>query len=126
MKCTGEKCPLPFVSGRKVTKCTAHNCPHRTKPQTIGDRIRAMCKTDDGIAKILLALDISLVEDGKEFTHLYCDGKNNCIDEDDEITCNAEKRTACILRWLRQPAEQAPPTTMAAEEKQYSGLIEED
>lgn len=95
-------------------------------PPTIGDRIRAMVATDEGIAKILLGLDISLAEDGREFTHLYCDGKNNCITEDDGIICTNEMRTACILRWLQKPAEQTPPATMAEYEKQHSGLIEEE
>lgn len=76
------------------------------KPLTNGDRIRSMVATDEGIAKILLSLDIYLAEDGREFTHLYCDGKNGCITEDDNIICTDEMRTACILRWLQQPAEE--------------------
>lgn len=74
--------------------------------RTNGDRIRAMVATDEGIAKILLSLDISLAEDGREFTHLYCDGKNGCITEDDNIICTDEMRTACIQRWLQQPAKE--------------------
>lgn len=83
------------------------------KPSTTSnaDRIRAMVATDAGIAKILLALDISFAEDGREFTHLYCDGKNNCITEDDEIICTDEMRTACIMRWLQRPAEEVKRET---------------
>lgn len=78
----------------------------REKPLTNADRIRAMVATDEGIAKILLSLDIYLAEDGREFTHLYCDGKNGCITEDDNIICTDEMRTACIQRWLQQPAKE--------------------
>lgn len=95
------------------------------EPRTVGDKIRAMCATDEGIAKILLSLDISLADDGKEFTHLYCDGKNNCITEEDDISCTDEKRTACIIRWLQSPA--APQSSTADDEyKLFSGLIEEE
>ena len=107
MKCT--ECP-------DYRKCSKENdlrklrgrCPKAKKQKipTIADKIRAMLATDEGIAKILMSLDISLAEDGKEFTHLYCDGKNGCITEDDDIICTDEMRTACILRWLQQPAKE--------------------
>lgn len=110
MKCA--ECP-------DYRKCSKENdlrrlrgrCPKAKKQKipTIADKIRAMVATDEGIAKILLALDISLVEDGREFTHLYCDGKNGCITEDDDIICTDEMRTACIVRWLSQPAEEDWP-----------------
>ena len=95
-------------------------------PDTNADRIRAMCATDEGIAKIILSLDLSLSEDGKEFTHLYCDGKNNCITEDDSIICTDEMRKSCIIRWLREPANATTTATMTEEDKLYSGLIEEE
>lgn len=114
------------VCGVCIDREGRHYLPGVRQPTTIGDQIRAMFATDEGIAKILLALDISLVEDGREFTHLYCDGKNNCITEDDNIVCTDEMRTACILRWLQQPAEQAPTATVAEYEKQHSGLIDEE
>lgn len=101
-----------FNCARSDSNCEVwHNCGDdcpgwEPKKLTIADRIRAMFATDEGIAKILLALDISLAEDGREFTLLYCDGKNNCITEDDGIICTDEMRTACILRWLQQPAKE--------------------
>lgn len=73
---------------------------------TYADRIRAKISSDEGIADILLALDITLAEEGKEFTRLYCHGDNGCVDENDDITCNDEMRKNCILRWLRQPADE--------------------
>lgn len=94
------------------------------KIDTIGDNIRAMFATDEGIAEVLLALDITLADDGKEFTMYYCDGKNNCIDEDGNITCTDEMRKACIVRWLRRPVEGTKPTM--TEEMQDSGLVEEE
>ena len=97
-ECRNGRCP------EFLFKCKT-SCDYIV-PMTIADRIRAMVATDEGIAKILLALDISLVEDGREFTHLYCDGKNNCITEDDDIVCTDEMRTACILRWLQQTAKE--------------------
>lgn len=90
---------------KEVANLTNH-IQENPKPQTNADRIRAMVATDEGIAKILMSLDISLAEDGKEFTHLYCDGKNGCITEDDDIICTDEMRTACIVRWLQQPAKE--------------------
>lgn len=94
-------------------------------PSTAGDKIRAMFATDEGIADILLGLDISFEDTGREFSLLYCDGKNNCIDEDGNITCTDEMRKACILRWLRQPAEGTHHTISNYEDKQESGLLEE-
>lgn len=94
------------------------------KIDTIGDNIRAMFATDEGIAEVILALDITLADDGKEFTMYYCDGKNNCIDEDGNITCTDEMRKACIVRWFRRPVEGTKPTM--TEEMQDSGLVEEE
>lgn len=94
--------------------------------QSIGDKIRAMFATDEGIAKILLGLEISFEDTGREFTLLYCDGKNNCVNENGGITCTDEMRKACILRWLRQPAEETPRPVWPHEDKQESGLLEED
>ena len=38
-----------------------------------------------------------------EISLLWCDGKDNCYDEDGEILCNEERHKACILRWLQSP-----------------------
>ena len=93
--------------------------------ETIGDKIRALLTTDEGIADILLKLDITLEESGDDFTDLYCDGQNNCITEDDDIICTDEMRKSCIERWLRKPAV-ATPYVVIDEDKIHSGLIEED
>ena len=38
-----------------------------------------------------------------EISLLWCDGKDNCIDKDGEVTCDDERHKACILRWLQSP-----------------------
>lgn len=103
---------LPYIPPEKTPLPT----------MTIGDKLRAMFATDEGIAELFLALDVSRAE---EFTMYYCDGKNNCID-DGEITCNDEMRKACILRWLHKPAEETPRIVWPHEDKDESGLLEED
>ena len=95
-------------------------------PRTIGDKIRDLVASDEGIAEIMLRLDLSMLEDGREFTHLYCDGKNSCVTEDDSIICTDEKRKICIMSWLKQPAESVKPIFVDDEDKTHSGLIEED
>ena len=97
--------------------------PPQLPTMTNADKIRAMFATDEGIAELFLALDVSRAE---EFTLYYCDGKNNCIDEDGEITCTDEMRKACILRWLRQPAEEPRRIVWPYDDKEESGLLEED
>ena len=92
---------------------------------TNAEKIRSVCASVEGIANILLRLDITLVESGDEFTGLYCDGQNNCITEDDDIICTDEMRKSCIERWLRKPAV-AAPSIVIDEDKTHSGLIEED
>lgn len=94
--------------------------------QSIGDKIRAMFATDEGIAKILLGLEISFEDTGREFTLLYCDGKNTCIEENGDITCTDEMRKACILRWLRKPAEETRPIIWPHDDKEESGLTEDE
>lgn len=100
--------------------------PELPPTRSIADKIRAMFATDEGIADILLGLDITFEDTGKEFPLLYCNGKNNCIDEDRGITCTDEMRKACILRWLRKPAEETRTIVWPCEDKQESGLLEED
>ena len=92
---------------------------------TNAGKIQSVCATVEGIANVLLRLDITLAESGDDFTDLYCDGQNNCITEDDDIICTDEKRKSCIERWLRQPAV-ATPCVVIDEDKIHSGLIEED
>lgn len=101
----GKNCELyaEFADG---SWCDIFNESALKQPMTNADRIRAKISSDEGIADILLALDITLAEDGGDFTRLYCHGDNGCVDENDDITCNDEMRKACILRWLRQPVEE--------------------
>lgn len=49
-KCTGENCPMQI--GYDVENCAAiEECPYRTWPVTIADRIRSM--TDNEMAGVL-------------------------------------------------------------------------
>ena len=95
-------------------------------PRTIGDKIRDLVASDEGIAEIMLRLDLSMLEDGREFTHLYCDGKNGCITGDDDIFCTDEKRKLCIMSWLEQPVESAKSIFADDEDKTHFGLNKED
>ena len=115
--------PCNTMRYRGSTCAAQRACYGLGDPSTVGDKLRAMFATDEGIAELFLALDVSRAE---EFTLYYCDGKNNCIDEDGEITCNDEMRKACILRWLRKPAEQTPRIILDDGEKTECGLLEED
>jgi hypothetical protein len=73
------------------------------KTMTNADRIRAM--TDAELAEKIYQLN-TLNAEGRDFSLLFCDGKANCIDAAGNISCNDEREKACILRWLRQIAEE--------------------
>lgn len=74
------------------------------KPQTNADRIRAM--SDEEPADKLHQLYLIFSDEGYyDFGRLFCDGKAGCIDEGGEVHCNDDRRKACIIRWLQQPAE---------------------
>lgn len=121
INCPVKPCNTMMYRG---STCAAQRaCYGLGDPSTVGDKIRAMFATDEGIAELFLALDVSRAE---EFTLHYCDGKNNCIDEAGEITCNDEMRKACILRWLHKPAEKTRTIVWPYEDKEESGLLEED
>lgn len=90
-----------------------------TYKKTIADRIRSMSDEElcDAFFRLIYAFDPAT---------WFCKGKKECaalMDADKEIP--DEMCKACLLAKLRQPAEDPAPT-MAAEEKQHSGLIEED
>lgn len=64
---------------------------------TYGDKIRSM--TDEELAKAIIAFERTTGD--YELSVYYCDGNNNCIDEDGNILCSDEMRKACVERWLR-------------------------
>lgn len=82
------------------------------KIETIADRIRSM--SDQELAEFM------------NEEHNYCKNLPKC-----EEALNTEDLipdhwcVACLLEWLRQPVDGTKPATMT-EEKQDSGLIEED
>lgn len=117
--------PCNTMRYRGSTCAAQRACYGLGDPSTVGDKLRAMFATDEGIAEILLGLEITFEDTGREFPLLYCDGKNNCIDEDGGITCTDEMRKACILRWLHKPAAETPPIVWPHEDKQESGLLED-
>lgn len=98
MRCTGEKCKLGALT-KDVTACTAHNCPDRTLPPSNADRIRAM--SDEELVEAmcsLSALDV-LVD--------FCQRKPECdamLETKDGVPDELCK--ACLLEWLRKPAEE--------------------
>lgn len=78
------------------------NCEN--KIVTNADRIRAM--SDEELADKLHQLYLIFSDEGYyDFGRLFCDGKAGCINEDGEVHCNDDRRKACIIRWLQQPAE---------------------
>lgn len=80
---------------------------------TIADKIRAM--SDEELAELLngeLGFCKNLLKCGKKLLK--------------ELHIPDAWCKECILKWLREPADATKPATMADEEKQHSGLIEED
>lgn len=60
-KCTGENCPMQV--GYDVEKCAAiDECPYRTWPVTIADRIRTMSDTE--LAGVLYNFRIDFITQG--------------------------------------------------------------
>lgn len=109
MKC--RECP-------DYTKCVKEsnlaikrkNCPRAKteKVKTNADRIRAM--SDEEQAEAFYNL-VDKIQTGtmNDLSDLYCDGKNDCIDKDGNVTCTPDMEKACVLRWLRSPAKEDLP-----------------
>lgn len=102
----GGEYRLQFETNNKeyylLMQTTARRCVDG-KPTTNADRIRAM--SDAELADKIYQLN-TLNAEGRDFSLLFCDGKANCIDAAGNISCNDEREKACILRWLRQIAEE--------------------
>ena len=81
-KCTGVRCPMQY--GYKVEECNHTDCPYRTEPITNADRIRAM--SDEELANIMAGTPICK----ERYIDCLKDGRD----------CEA-----CLLEWLKQPAE---------------------
>ena len=88
----------------KVSHQCGKDCPGH-EILTNADRIRAM--SDDQLAESLHNLYSKIGEGSYDMGKLFCDGKVGCITEDGTIICDEKKEKACVLRWLRQPAEVA-------------------
>lgn len=110
--CYGKQdfCDQAICSGA----CEFHDgsgCEYR-KTETRADRIRAM--SDEELANFM------------NEEHNYCKNLPKCheaLNTDDLIPdhwC-----AACLLEWLQQPVEGTKPATMATDEKQESGLLED-
>ena len=79
--------------------------PDPRREQTVADGIRS--KTDAELAAMIHGLYSKLAEGTlNDLSDLFCDGKNNCIDKDGNITCTPEMEKACVLRWLRSLAKE--------------------
>ena len=86
------------------SECDKFNRQIMDKPMTNADRIRAM--SDEELADNLHQLYLAFSDEGYcDIGKLFCDGKAECIDADGEVHCNEERRKACIMRYLQQPAE---------------------
>lgn len=75
-----------------------------TNVLTHGDRFRAMTDTEyaDGLYRLFL---LTAEQDGGNVSEHWCDGKDCYLEDEDEFICNEERHKACILRWLRSPAD---------------------
>ena len=87
-------------------------------PKTRADRIRSM--TDEELAVYIQ----SLMNEGD--TGFHCQQKKECSDLLECDECPPEEWcTKCMIAWLQQPIEE-PKLPNIFEDKQESGLIEED
>ena len=88
-----------YAAGRRSAGATGS-----LREQTVADSIRS--KTDEELAATIHGLYSKLAEGTlNDLSDLFCDGKNNCVDKDGNITCTPEMEKACVLRWLRSPAK---------------------
>ena len=71
-------------------------------PDTIADCIRRM--DDRTLAKAIR----EIASGNDELSQLYCHGDMGCVTGDGEIVCDEASEEACILKWLQQPAPDAP------------------
>ena len=89
-----------YTAGRRSAGATGS-----LREQTVADGIRS--KTDEELAAMIHGLYSKLAEGTlNDLSDLFCDGKNNCIDKDGNITCTPEMEKACVLRWLRSLAKE--------------------
>ena len=120
MKCA--ECPdYRECSRTKDLRIHRRRCPkaNQEKVFTFADRIRAMADEGlcDAIFQLIYAADPAM---------WFCKGKKECgdlMDADKDIP--DEMCKACLLAKLREPVDGTKPVTMN-EEKQDSGLVEED
>ena len=115
--CYGKKdfCDQAICSGA----CEFHDgsgCEYR-KIETIADRIRSM--TDEELAKWLMKAN-----DGELYIK-FCKETPECMEMLERYEIPEERCLGCMIDWLQQPAEPTPPATMT-DEKEDSGLVEED
>ena len=114
LKCSKEAfaaCPTRHLCGcpeeatfTEGSECDMFNRQIGSHVMTHADQIRAM--SDEELADKLHQLYLIFSDEGYyDFGRLFCDGKAGCIDEDGEVHCNDDRRKACIIRWLQQPAE---------------------
>lgn len=109
MKCdpiARAQCPYgayceTFAVYTDESECAKFNEIVLSKPMSPADRLRAM--DDVELMNRVYELHVLLSECGHyEFTRQFCDGKAECTDDED---CSEDRVKACILRWLKQPAE---------------------
>ena len=89
-----------YAAGRRSAGATGS-----LREQTVADSVRS--KTDEELAEAIHQVYCKL-SDGSmtDLSDLFCDGKNNCIDPEGNITCTPDMEKACVLRWLRSQAKE--------------------
>lgn len=89
-----------YAAGRRSAGATGS-----LREQTVADSFRS--KTDEELAEAFYNL-VDKLQTGtmNDLSDLFCDGKNNCIDSEGNITCTPEMEKACVLRWLRSQAKE--------------------
>lgn len=99
-------CNICKYAGTPIYKSPCSECKgfskyEYEKPQTSADIIQAM--DDVELMNRIYELHVLLSECGHyELTRQFCDGKAECADDED---CSEDRVKACILRWIKQPAE---------------------
>lgn len=109
-----------MLNDRKVTKELLKEMEQGTKTKTNADKIRAMSDEElcDAFFQLIYANDPA---------NWFCKGEKACgdlMDADKDIPDAMCK--ACLLAKLRQPAEETPRIVWPHDDKEESGLLEED
>lgn len=86
------------------SECDRFNARVLTDTMTHADMIRTL--GDEEMAQKLFAIYRMHAEHGEDIATKWCDLKGGCVTTDgQDLECTEQMHLACILRWLRSPAE---------------------